>query len=462
MNSVRVLVVDDEMDIRLGLRRLVESLGVHVVEAANGVEAVRALEEAPFDLVLTDLMMPEMGGAELLATIKQRWPKTTVVILTGFGTVQTAVACMQDGAAHFLTKPFENAEISRIVGRVGRRIAADRESGGQETQLVGEDPRMRSVVDLVDRIAPTPVSVLIEGESGVGKEVIARRIHERSAVAQHPLLAVNAAAMTDTLLESELFGHVRGAFTGADRDRDGIFAEACGGTVFLDEIASMSPAFQGKLLRVLQEKVVRPVGGSNDRSVEFRLLSASNRDLAGMVKDGEFREDLYYRMRVVSVVIPPLRDRPGDIEPLALHFLARAARDCLGEKDRVPELGDEALRVLKAHRWPGNVRELENAIQRAVVLCSGDRILPWHLGLEGGAEFQGQGVAGAEAESSDSYDVAKQRALERFQREFVCRALESSAGNVSHASRTCGLTRAAFQRILKQLGIDRSRFAKSV
>jgi len=309
-------------------------------------------------------------------------------------------------------------------------------------------------LDLVRRAAPTPVNVLIEGETGTGKEVVARAIHELSAVAAKPFLAVNAAALPDTLLESELFGHVRGAFTGADADRAGLFALAKGGTVFLDEVASMSLAFQGKLLRVLQEKVVRPLGGSRDAPVDFRLVAATNRDLAALVREGKFREDLYFRLRVVSVVVPPLRRRPGDVVPLALRLLSKATAACLGEGAKVPELTKDAADALLSHDWPGNVRELENAMQRAVVVCRGDRVLPHHLGLGGGAW-----EAAAEDDDDADYEGQKRRVVERFQREFVQRALENAQGNVTQAASTCGLTRAAFQRILKQLGIDRATFA---
>ena len=455
LQGLRVLVVDDEADIRLGLRRLVGALGAEVLEAADGLAALELLEQQSVDLVLTDLQMPRLGGAELLERVKQRQPDLGVVILTGYGTVQTAVSCLQRGAAHFLTKPFDNDEITGLVSRLGRQILARRAPPPTDAgpTLLVEDPRMRRVLDLVQRVAPSPVPVLIEGESGTGKEVVARAIHRHSLVAERPFLAVNCAALPDTLLESELFGHVRGAFTGADRERRGLFVEAGGGTVFLDEVASMSPAFQGKLLRVLQEKVVRPVGSSRDVAVDFRLLAASNRDLEALVSQGAFREDLFYRLAVVRVPIPPLRERPGDVLPLALHFLRRAVETCGLEGRPAPELSHEALAALARHDWPGNVRELENAIQRAVIVCCGERILPFHFGL-------GSAAVPAAGDDGESYGEAKQRTLEAFQREFVQRALERSAGNVSQAAEACGMTRAALQKILRQLGIDRAEFER--
>jgi DNA-binding NtrC family response regulator len=452
--SVKVLVVDDEADIRLGLRMLLTGHGFSVTEAASGADALREFERTGADILLTDLQMPGMSGTDLIAEVKRRAPATIVVVLTGFGTIQTAVWCVQHGAAHFLTKPFDNDELVRLMTRLGRQVlAARRERRAESAEgIVAEDPRMQRVMDLVRRVAPTPVPVLIEGETGTGKEVVARAIHELSAVAQKPFLAVNAAALPDTLLESELFGHTRGAFTGADSDREGLFALARGGTVFLDEVASMSLAFQGKLLRVLQDKVVRPLGGARDVPVDFRLVAATNRDLAACIREGTFREDLYFRLRVVSVVVPPLRQRPGDVVPLALRFLAKATAACLGPDAEVPELTKDAAEALAAHAWPGNVRELENAIQRAVVVCAGDRILPHHLGLGAGA------WGAAEGDASADYEDEKRRVVERFQREFVQRALENAKGNVTLAASACGLTRAAFQRIVKQLGIDRAAF----
>ena len=459
LSPLRVLVVDDEADIRLGLTRLAASVGARVQEAENGLAALEVIDRDGADVVLTDLMMPKMSGAELLAEVKKRSPETEVVVLTGYGNVQSAVQCLQGGAAHFLTKPFDNEGVVRLVERLGRQVLARRVSLEPGTLLTC-DPRMRPVTELIARVARSPVAVLIEGESGTGKELVARAIHRQSDVAGEPFLAVNAAALPDTLLESELFGHERGAFTGADKKRDGIFVEAAGGTVFLDEVASMSPSFQGKLLRVLQEKVVRPLGGSADRSVGFRLLAATNRDLESKIRAGEFREDLFYRLGVVRIFVPPLRERPADVELLAEHFLQRAVRQSLGPEARAPRLSDEALAVLEGHAWPGNVRELENAMQRAVIVCIGDRIEPWHLGLShSGWRSPAAQAAGSAAQTPDGdYATCKQRAVEEFQREFVHRALEGAGGNVSRAAEACGMTRAALQRIMRQLGIERDDY----
>jgi len=462
LDGLRVIVVDDEPDIRQGLKKLVATLGAEVVAAADGREALDLFERDGADVVLADLMMPRMSGADLLLAIKERSPATVVVILTGYGTIQTAVTCLQDGAAHFMTKPFENDEVLRLVERLGRQVLAARPQararGDGEPEIIAQDPAMKRVMALVERVAPSPVPVLIEGESGTGKELVARAIHRRSAQAERPFLAVNAAALPDTLLESELFGCKKGAYTGADADREGIFVQAAGGTVFLDEISSMSPSFQGKLLRVLQEKTVRPLGGARDVAVEFRMISATNRDLEAAFGRGEFRQDLFFRLGVVRVHLPPLRERPADVEPLALEFLGRAAATCLGADAARPELSREALEALRAHPWPGNVRELENTLQRAVIVCYGERILAHHLGLAGsGWERPGPGEVPSDPLG---YAAGKQRAIERFQREFVRRALELSEGNVSRAAQRCGLTRAALQRIMRQLDIERGTFVQ--
>ena len=456
LSALRVLVVDDEADIRLGIQKLLGRLGVAPLVAQDGQEALELLESGPADIVLTDLNMPRLGGVELLEAIKERWPETAVVILTGFGTVQSAVSCMQGGASHFITKPFDNDELLQLTERLGRQVLASRTASiaGSCDGIVAEDPVMRRVVELVGRVAQSPLPVLIEGESGTGKEVVARLIHENSACASRPFQAINAAALPDSLLESELFGYRKGAFTGAEQDREGIFVAAQGGTIFLDEVASMSPSFQSKLLRVLQEKTIRQLGASNDITVDFRLIAASNRDLGEMVARDEFRQDLFYRLGVVRIPLPRLVDRPADILPLAHKFLNCAARTCLGEDAAVPELTPPAAEALMQHAWPGNVRELENAINRAVVVAIDRRILPHHLGLR----EQSWEATGTSQTDDLQYAEGKQQAIERFQRDYVQRALELARGNVSHAATRCGLTRAALQRIMRQHEIDRDSF----
>ena len=458
--ELRVLVVDDEPDVRLGLRLLAESMQAEVRDAASGEKALEICCSWAPHLVLSDIAMDGMSGVELLSALGRNCPETRVVLITGFGTIELAVEAMRRGAVHFITKPFDNDEVLQTIARYGQEaVIHERTSqlkpppGEGAPLIIAEDPRSKAVLELVRKVAPTPMSVLIQGESGSGKELIARAIHEQSTLRERPFLAVNSAALPDTLLESELFGHRKGAFTGADRDRRGIFSQADGGTVFLDEIALMSPAFQGKLLRVLQEKTVVPLGTTTAEPVDFRLVAATSRDLSRQIKDGEFREDLLYRLRVVTVDLPPLRERPEDIIPLATHFLAKYSTQIAAQGDRPPYLSAAAISELKSYTWKGNVRELENCIQRALVLMRGDEILPEHLGL--GEE---EGPWSTLDLEGLSYEAGKQEALQAFQRRFIERALAKTGGNVTHAADKCGLTRAAFQRIMRSLDLDRNQF----
>ena len=459
LQDLRVLVVDDEEDVRRGVERLVRSTGATATGAASGEEALQWLAAHPVDVVLSDVRMPGISGSDLLREVRVRHPQAEVVLITGFGTIETAVACLQAGAAHFLTKPFDNEQLVQIVERVGLKAIARRRAreGGREggRPIVAVDPRMREVLAEVDRIAPLSVPVLVEGRSGTGKEVVAHALHERGPHPERPFLAVNCAALPDTLLESELFGYKRGAFTGAHRDHAGLFAQAQGGTVFLDEIPSMSLPFQGKLLRVLEEHRVRPLGATKDEPVAFRLVAATNRDLSTLIAAGTFREDLYYRLRVMTIRVPTLAERPADIPPLAAYFVERATRELLPSDAPVPELSSAAMDELRAHEWRGNVRELENALQHAVVSAGRGPIFPHHLRL--GA----RDAAVEPSEESLSYDEGKQRAIARFQRRFVLAALERTGGNVTHAADACGMTRAALQRIMRDLGIDRAAFRAS-
>jgi len=457
--ELRVLVVDDEPDVRLGLRLLAESIQADVRDAESGEKALEICGAWVPHVVLSDIAMDGMSGVELLSSLRRDHPETRVVLITGFGTIELAVEAMRRGAVHFISKPFDNDEVLQTIVRYGQEAVIREKagrlkpSGGDAPLIIAEDPRMKAVLELVRKVAPTPMSVLIQGESGSGKELIARAIHDQSKMRERPFLAVNSAALPDTLLESELFGHRKGAFTGADRNREGIFSRARGGTVFLDEIALMSPAFQGKLLRVLQERTVVPLGTTTAEPVDFRLVAATGRDLTERISDGEFREDLFYRLRVVTVDLPPLRERPLDVIPLATHFLAKYSGQIAEHADRPPYLSTAAIAELKAHPWKGSVRELENCIQRALVLVRGDEILPDHLGLG-----QDEGPWSTPNLEGLSYEAGKQEALEAFQRRFIERALAKTRGNVTHAADKCGLTRAAFQRIMRSLRLDRNQF----
>ncbi len=455
----RVLVVDDEDDVRLGLRMLADSVGVQVRAAGSAEEALRVVDEWDPQLVLSDITMPGLSGLELLDELQRTRPHVVVVLITGFGTIEMAVSAMHRGAAHFITKPFENAEVRGAIVRFGRQCLIDahiRANRAEEVasgtqSFISADPHMQPVLSRINQVAPTGMAVLIQGESGTGKELVARAIHAQSSIADKPFLALNTAALPDALLESELFGHVRGAFTGAVRDRKGIFENAAGGTVFLDEVGLMSLPFQGKLLRVLQEKTVVPLGTSTPVPVHFRLITATAQALDERIAERGFREDLYYRLNVVGIDVPPLRERPEDVSVLATHFVAKYADQVPTLRSRAISLSTEALTALRAHDWPGNVRELENCIQRALVTTEGSVILPEHLGL--GLEYP------TAPDRDLPYEEAKVRAVRNFQREYLVRALERARGNVTVAAEACGMTRAALQRILKALDIDRKAFA---
>lgn len=449
-----VLVVDDEADLRLGLTHLAEETGARVSSAASAEEALHYLRRETVDIVISDIKMAGMSGVDLLHAVRRHWPETDVVLVTGFGSIELAVQCLQDGAAHFLTKPFDNEEIVSTVRQLAARaLARARPAEGEDDGVIAVDARMRSVLALAEQVAATRVPVLIEGESGTGKEVIARLIHRRMGV-KKALVAVNCAAIPDSLLESELFGYRKGAFTGADQHYEGIFRRAHQSTLFLDEVPSMSPAFQGKLLRVLQEKMLRPLGAEAMEEADFRLIAAGNRPLQELVEAGSLREDLYYRLNVFTIRIPPLRERPDDVLPLAHHFLKQTVQmQGMEAGGTVPAFRPDAIAALQQHTWPGNVRELGNAIQRGVILAAGGPIEAHHLAFPSTQE------TGADAaEITESYEEAKQRMLEHFQRRFLERILESTNGNISHAAEDSGLTRAAVQKMMRRLNIDRSRF----
>jgi DNA-binding NtrC family response regulator len=449
---LRILVVDDQPEIRLALRTLVETLGAEVREAESGERALGVLARWVPHVLIVDIEMGAVSGLALLVSVRERHPQVRVLMVTGFGTIARAVEAMRHGAGNFLTKPLDNAEVLGEVTRLGdEALVAERVHRlrpGAGPRLIAEDPRMAAVLELVQHLAPTQVPVLIRGESGTGKELVARALHQQSLNSALPFLAVNSAALPDPLLESELFGHKKGAFTGADRDREGIFAEARGGTVFLDEIALMPLSFQGKLMRVLQERAVTPLGSAVARPVKFRLIVATNRSLRERIAEGTFREDLYYRICVATIDVPPLRERPADILPLALHFLATYSREMrLG---RTPSLSAGARAALLRHRWPGNVRELENAMQRALVLCRSGDIGAGDLRLGDEEESRDGGVP-----ENLSYEAGKQKILKTYQRQVVERALKASDGNITRAAAMCGLTRAAFQRLMRRLDRDR-------
>jgi DNA-binding NtrC family response regulator len=380
-----ILVVDDELNIRRVLERAFAKEGYQVQTAEGGHQALRLLAETPCDLMLTDVVMPDMTGLELLKRARQQHPNLQVVLMTAHGTIQTAVEAMRAGAYDFLTKPLDMEVLRKVVRNALREAThapktAVRKAAvkRKRTAFIGESPAIRKVLETVERVADTRTTVLITGESGTGKELIARLLHERSSRADKPFVALSCAAIPETLLEVELFGAVKGAYTGADADRIGKFEAANGGTLFLDEIGDIPPLIQVKLLRVLQEREIERLGSNTPIPIDVRLVTATNRDLEAAVESGAFRSDLYYRLQVVHIHLPPLRERHEDIPLLADHFLKKFAEE---NGRALRQISPDAMRLLQNAYWKGNVRELENVIESAVVLAPPDAqtLLPEHL-----------------------------------------------------------------------------------
>ena len=440
-----LLVVDDDAVVRESLVEALAEAGYDVRAAGDGARAIAMLAERTPDVVLSDVRMPGMDGLELLALLRERAPDVPMLLMTAFDDMPTVVAAMREGATDFLVKPLDLHELRTRVARVlddrRARVRATRAARRDDAEphhladLVGRDPRMIEIYKLVGQVAATRANVLIRGESGTGKELIARAIHDHSREAGEPFVPINCTAVPATLLESELFGHVRGSFTGAQGDRRGRFALAGRGAIFLDEIGDTSADFQTKLLRVLQERQFYPVGADRPERTEARVIAATHRDLESMVAAGQFRADLYYRLRVVEIVVPPLRERAGDL-PLLAAALARRAAAAVGRPE--PVLAPDALAALARHPWPGNVRELENCLTRAVVVASGDVIRAEHLVL-GGA-------------SPDA--PARLGTLDDVERDHVLRVLAATRGHKARAAQILGISRPRLDRILARHRLD--------
>jgi DNA-binding NtrC family response regulator len=440
-----LLVVEDDPEMRLYLQEELQGAGFQVPAASSAMEALDVVRNGCVDVVITDLMMPGICGSELLAQVRSRDPDIPVVIITGFGSIESAVEAVKAGAYQYLPKPFRIDQLLDTVGSAlqdrerRRRLALwRREFRTGRPRIVAESPGMQRALDLVRRAAETNAPILICGESGTGKEVLARLAHRESPRRSARFLAVNCSAIPETLLESQLFGHRRGTFTDAREDRLGLLQEAGGGTVFLDEIGDMPPALQVKLLRVLQEKEVHPLGAPAPVPVDLRVIAATHSDLEALVADGRFRQDLYYRLNVITVRIPPLRDRPEDVLPLIAHVLEKHATR-LGRPGC--RISGEALAALQAHSWPGNVRELENAVERGLVLCRGDVIgiddLPEPLRRRCTRGIPSRGV----------------RSLAEVEREHILRTLRAVGSNKAAAARILGLDRKTLYRKLKHYDI---------
>ena len=464
----RVLLVDDEPTLLRALEALLRKKGHEVTGLDSPIVATQKLAQEDFDVALLDIKMPQLSGLELLNAVKHRRPEVEVIMMTGHATVETALAAVRAGAYDYLTKPFDDVEIvARAVAKAGeRKMLFDRNrqletalrerEGAAPEGLVGNSGPIREVTRMIDAVAYSAATVLVTGESGTGKELVARALHARSPRKGHPFVALNCGALTETLLESELFGHVKGAFTGAQRDQKGLFDAADEGTIFLDEIGDIPLSTQVRLLRVLQEGEIKRVGSADSVRVDVRVIAATHRDLPKLVRQGKFREGLFYRLNVINVPLPSLRERVEDIPLLAHHFLRRYA-DRLGKKVRA--LTPEAIELLCGYRFPGNVRELENAVERAVVLCRGETITPVDLppavtGRTAPLVREAPPNGDESVWLALSYAAAKEQALRRFEKSYVEALMRACDNNISAAARKAGMDRSNFKRVLRKYRTD--------
>ncbi len=457
--SIRILVVDDEDSIRKRCVRLLARHGHDVVGAADSLAALEIIRKRPCDLVIADIRMPGMDGIALLQEVKAFDPSIEVVMMTGYGAVETAVKSMKSGAFDYLTKPFETDELLHVVRNVAEKKSLQREIAQLRGKLrdqdpllmIGRSPAMNRVSRFVQKVAPVDCTVLLYGESGTGKELVAKCIHGASPRNQHLLVVADCAALAGALLESELFGHVRGAFTGAHSDRKGYFESAHRGTIFLDEIGELPLDLQGKLLRAVDENVIFRLGSSLPVRVDVRVIAATNKNLEVLVAKGAFREDLFYRLNVVSLTIPPLRDRREDIPLLAKRFLNRYSAQL--NVASPPRMSQKVLDLLCQYDWPGNVRELENAIQRALVLAEDDQLSPRHL-LPTRPLHQPEDDGEPSGKEGSFHDMREQ-VVQEFTRSFLESCLRRNGGNITRTAKEIGMRRTSLQRLLKKAGLQR-------
>jgi two-component system response regulator AtoC/two-component system nitrogen regulation response regulator NtrX len=460
MTESIILLVDDEESARYGMRRALASLEARTIEAANGREALELARVEKPDLVIMDIAMPEMDGLEALEQLRLLPDSPLVIMVTAHGSEKIAVEAMKKGAYDYIAKPYDVDELRMVARNSLQRISLERENRRLTEEIrsreaygdiIGTSEAMRKVFDRIDKVCQTDVAVLSEGESGTGKELVANEIHRRSNRSRRPFVIMNCAALPENLIESELFGHEKGAFTGATAQRKGKFEIADGGTLFLDEIGDMSLNTQAKVLRVLQEQKFERLGGEKTIEVDVRIISATNKDLAAAVKEGTFREDLYYRLKVVSIWLPPLRERRGDIVVLANRMVELFNRK---HNKNIQMIDPKAMRALHNYRWPGNVRELSNALESAVVFASGNVLKRQDLPPEIQEQSRDPLPEGPAIEDNLSFREWKRRTVEAAERHYLIRKLEEHNHNISQTARALDMHRQSLQQKLRELGID--------
>jgi DNA-binding NtrC family response regulator len=460
VESPRVLAVDDEQVVCESIRRVLSQEGYDVTTTTSPRQGIELIRKSPFDLLLLDIKMPELDGIDFLREARAISPETEVLIITGYATIETAVEAIKLGAFDYLEKPVSPPQLIVAAARalerkhlvdLTRRLRSELETRHRIGNVICSSPKMRKVMQLVAKVAPANSTVLITGETGTGKDVIARAIHYNSPRRDAPFVVADCASLSESLLESELFGHVRGAFTGAVRDRKGLAETARGGTLFLDEISTISPQLQGALLRLIQEHEIRPVGSDKTVSVDVRVIAATNKELAELVREGGFRDDLFYRLSVFEIKLPPLRERREEIPLLAHHFVKRLSAELGKEIDLITP---QAMALLEAHDWPGNVRELENVVERAVLLADSRAIGPAAIPID--VENVAAPWVNVPNDAKTLVEAKKElrlEAVERLERLFVLKALKSAGWSVAQAARAVGMQRPNFHALMRKYGI---------
>ncbi len=444
----KILVVDDDLEMCGMLSDVLKEEGFFVTTTGDSLEASKILKREEFDVLVTDLKMKGLKGLDLLEGVNKVAPMTPVIIITAFGTIESAIKAMKMGAYDYITKPFQMDEIvltvrkaleNRLLKKEVIRLRKEVESRYDFHQLIGKSPSMQKIYDLIERISDSSSNVLITGESGTGKELVAKAIHYNGVRKEGPFVAINCAAIPETLLESELFGYKKGAFTDAKSDKKGLIFEANEGTLFLDEITEMPLTLQAKLLRVIEEREVRPLGDTNSYPIDVRIISTSNRDIASLIQQGRFREDLYYRLKVIDIEMPPLRERKEDIPILVQHFIHKFSKEL---KKAVSSVSEDALKILLNYFWPGNVRELENITQRAITLSQHEVILPDDLPAS---------IIQKTDEKLFEKAMGEKFTLDQLEKEYIRRVLVETGGNKSKAAERLGLDRKTLYRKLEEL-----------